>query len=239
MLLYSDMRLWKEEEGHVYDYQNYKFGYGTYAELEEEDILSNMYAKGFLPMSNNNVVEKQFYEARSFRIPLEELKITSENRRVLRKFAQLPKRKVISASEFDFNNNDFQHFCVTYLEKILSLNGKQKLQDMLKTNLITEVVAYTDKTGVQGYVFLVQDATITHFWFSFYALGQAKKSFGVYMMLQEIQAAKELKKQYMYLGTCYGAKGRYKQNFKPFEYWDGNKWIRDEKKLKDLISKEK
>ena len=230
------MKIWKEEGG--YDYKNYKFRYVTYAELEDEDILSDMYAKGFLPMSNNNVVEKQFYEARSFRIPLELLNITSENRRVLRKFIQSTKRKVIPASEFDFNNHQSQRFFITYLEKVLSLNGKQKLQDVIKINLITDVVVYTNETGVQGYVFLVQDETITHFWFSFYALRQLKRSFGVYMMLQEIQAAKELKKQYMYLGTCYGEKGRYKRNFTPFEYWDGNKWVRDEKNLNSLISKE-
>ena len=231
------MKIWREEEDH--NYHNSKFGYRTHAEPEEKDTLSDIYAKGFIPMFKNNTVENQFYEARSFRMPLEELTITSENRRVLRKFIQSPKRTVIPASEFDFNNQEFQHFCVTYFEKILSLNGKQKLQDILKRNLITDVVVYTDETGVQGYVFLIQDATITHGWFSFYAIRQAKSSFGIYIILQEIQAAKELKKQYIYLGAGYGRIGWYKRNFKPFEYWDGNKWTRDKKKLNDLLIKEK
>lgn len=230
------MKTWKEEYAH--DYPHYKFGYTSYAQLEREDTLTDIYHKGFLPMSQNNAREKQFYESRSLRIPLETFTLTSENRRVSRQWTQHPERTLTPVSQFDFADQSFQNFCKIYLNDILHLNGQEKLSDILKTNLITDVVTYTNSGEVQGYVFLIQDTIMTHYWFSFYTPAQIKKSFGVYMMMREIQAAKDSEKQYIYLGTCYGAKGKYKTNFKPFEYWDGTQWIQDEKKLKTLLGKE-
>ena len=230
------MKTWKEEYAH--DYPNYKFGYMSYAQIELRDELADIYSHGFLPISQNDTAEKQFYESRSFRVPLEMFTLTSENRRVLRQYAKYPKRIQTPATQFDFTDKEFQHLCEIYLKDVLQLNAQEKLSNILKTNLITDVVTYISGGEVQGYVFLIQDTVMTHYWFSFYTLTQVKKSFGVYMMTQEIQVAKDSKKQYMYLGTCYGAKGRYKTNFKPFEYWDGTQWMQDEKKLKTLLSKE-
>ena len=220
------------------DYPHYKFGYISYAQLEQGDTLTDIYRNGFLPMSQNNTVKKQFYESRSFRVPLETFTLTSENRRVLRQWTQHPERMLTPISQFDFADQKFQDFCKIYLKDVLHLNGQEKLSNILETNLITDVVTYISSGEVQGYVFLIQDTIMTHYWFSFYALAQIKKSFGVYMMVQEIQAAKDSKKQYIYLGTCYGAKGKYKTNFRPFEYWNGAQWIQDEKKIKTLLSKE-
>ena len=47
--------------------------------------------------------------------------------------------------------------------------------------------------------------------------------------------AKKIGKKYIYLGTCYGEKALYKvRDFKGIEFYDGNKWIKDNKILKDL-----
>lgn len=230
------MKTWKEEYSH--DYSHYKFGYTSYAQLEHGDKLTDIYCKGFLPMSQSNTAEKQFYEARSFRVPLETFAPTSENRRVLRQWTQHPERVLTPASQFDFADQKFQNLCKTYLKNVLHIDEQEKLSNILKANLITDVVTYINDDEIQGYVLLIQDAAMTHYWFSFYTLTQIKKSFGVYMIMREIQAAKDSKKQHIYLGTCYGAKGRYKTNFKPFEYWDGAQWTQGEKKLKALLSKE-
>ena len=46
---------------------------------------------------------------------------------------------------------------------------------------------------------------------------------------------KKLGKKYIYLGTCYGEKALYKvRDFKGIEFYDGNKWMKDNKILKDL-----
>ena len=104
---------------------------------------------------------------------------------------------------------------------MLNIGGGKKLRNILKTELITHVATYTQNGEIAGYVFLIQDAVMSHYWFSFYAPSQAKQPFGIYMILQEIQAAQTLQKQYFYLGTCYGMGGEYKTNFKPFEHHNG------------------
>lgn len=73
-----------------------------------------------------------------------------------------------------------------------------------------------------------------HYWFSFYDMALANKSFGSYLMLDAIERAKESGAAYMYLGTVYGAKALYKANYEPLEFWDGTAWNEDTAKLKEL-----
>ena len=55
------------------------------------------------------------------------------------------------------------------------------------------------------------------------------------MMEHLVHHAKKIGKKYMFLGTCYGEKALYKvRDFKGIEFYDGNKWIKDNKILKDL-----
>ena len=230
------MKMWKEEV--FCDYQRYRFGYAAYAEFEPGDTLSEIYCKGFLPMSHNNQVQKQFYEARGLRIPLKDFALTSENRRVLKLHNQLLQRTVVVATEFDFQDQVFLRFCETYLTEVLHLDGHKKLASVLKTDLITDVVIYSSDGDTVGYVFLVQDEKVAHYWFSFYTPEKIKQSFGIYMMLQEIQTAQKLGREHLYLGTCYGTKGAYKTNFKPYEYWNGTTWTQNEKHLKNLLKQE-
>ncbi len=100
-----------------------------------------------------------------------------------------------------------------------------------------DVVLYSNASSGErkGCVFLVRDETMVHYWFSFYGLDLKKKSFGIWMMLQEIQRAKECGMHYVYLGTCYGKKGRYKMNVNRFEFWNGTCWIQNKKQLQQLL----
>ena len=101
--LYNSMKKWKEEICHKY--QQYIFGYTTYIEFESGDALSEIYCKGFLPMSHNNKAQKQFYEARGLRIPLKDFTLTSENQRILRLQKQPLQRITTTATKFDFQNS--------------------------------------------------------------------------------------------------------------------------------------
>ena len=218
------MKSWKEESS--CDYSRYVFGYSFYAKFEQGDVLSDIYKKGLLPISRADMEEGVFYEARSLRVPLDSFELSSENKRILRKFDSLFSRKVIPVSKFDFCDPTFLRFCEEYLDKVLCLKD-DKLSHILHTQLITDVVIYENSDGIGGYVFLVQDSIMAHYWFSFYAPLIVKQSFGIHMMLQEILAAQEHGREHIYLGTCYGNKGKYKMNFKPFEFWDGTSWVRE------------
>ena len=85
-----------------------------------------------------------------------------------------------------------------------------------------------------AYIIERRDATMHHYWFSFYDIALANKSFGSYLMLDAIERSQALGAHYMYLGTVYGAKALYKANYEPLEFWDGSTWIADMPLLKEL-----
>lgn len=228
------MRIWREELS--FEYASYRFGYHINA-IPEGERTSEMYAGGFLPASNADSAPCQFYMARSLRIPLPLFRFSSENKRVHQKFAL--SRRIVAAADFDFGAPVFRDIALSYMNDVLHLSGKDKLLSVLRSGMSSHVVTYVDAAGApQGYVILVKEGGMTHYWFSFFVADLVKKSFGIWMILQEIMAAKHEGLSYLYLGTCYGQKGRYKLNFTPLEFWDGARWVGDDKALKELIRRE-
>ena len=227
------MKIWREELS--FEYEKYLFGYCTYALPEEGDTLEKLYTTGFLPASKKEAQPRQFYMARSIRIPLKEFEMTSENRRV----EDIFNLKRVPVTDFNFDDTDFRGIALPYMSEVLNIDGEEKLKQVEKADVLTDVVMYTDENDKpQGYVFLIHDGNAVHYWLSFFSIDLVKKSFGIWMMLQEIQQAQKEGKGYIYLGTCYGQKGRYKLNFTPFEFWNGESWIRDIEQLKDLLKSE-
>ena len=181
--------------------------------------------------------------ARSTRIDLSLWSMNSENRRVSKKHSDTSfTRAVYRADEFDTSDPDFRTLCLEYIKEIFNLQHSQpedKLECILSNNQATHIVKYTDDTNTPlAYVLLLQDENMSHFWFSFYDLSLQKSSFGLYLMIQETIRALEANQDFMYLGTAYGAKGRYKCNFDSLEYWNGNSWCTDKAKLKSLLREE-
>ena len=56
------------------------------------------------------------------------------------------------------------------------------------------------------------------------------------MMLKSVIWAKENRKKYIYLGSCYEEKALYKTEFKGVEFFNGFKWSDNIEELKDLIA---
>ena len=189
-------------------------------------------------MSEENQCDGSFYKARSARVVIDDFSFSSENRRVFSKFDNIFDRTEIPIDKFNTKDPDMVHTCAVYLSNVHQLNGEEKLKHIFDTNLLTHVSIYRDSEGIKAYVFLVKDGDMTHYWFSFFGSEMIKKSFGVYLILRELLHAKEEGKKYVYVGTCYKQKGRYKLNFQPIEFWDGNDWNRDTNLLKNKIKEE-
>ena len=230
------MKTWREEL--KVDYNKREFGYASFCKLEKNDSISEIYNKGFLPMSEKDQRDGTFYRARSARVVTDDFLFSSENRRVFSKFDNLFDREEIPIDKFDTKDSNMIHICATYLSDIHKLNGDEKLQHIFDMNLLTDVSIYRDVEGIKAYVFLIKDKDMTHYWFSFFGSEMVKKSFGIYLILKELLCAKEEGKKYMYVGTCYKQKGRYKLNFQPLEFWDGNGWNQDTNLLKNKIKEE-
>lgn len=228
------MRIFQREFGYRYD--SYEFGYSTYAAREEGDAIADIYAAGFLPHSADPSVTDLFYMARSVRVPLADFKETSENRRILKKFEGRFSRAELTKDELSadagFLPCFLAYFAERHGERVMS---EERARGILSAPLPLRGIRYEEGGMLAGYVLEVADGALVHYWYSCYAPGYAGTSFGMWLMLDAARRAREEGRAHIYLGTAYGAKGRYKTNFEPLEFWDGSGWVRDAKLLKELI----
>ncbi len=228
------MKKFSSEFGH--NYRNYAFGYANYCLKEKGDKISDLYASGHLPYSGSPGIKNVFYMARSARVPLKSFSLTSENRRVAKKFDEKFLYKLFKIQDFDIKDKKFISFCTEYFAKRHgpSVMPKERILTILQSGLITHIAAYYKNKKPTAYVFEVSDDLITHFWFSFYNLDYLHQSLGMGLMLNSARMAKERGIEYFYVGTVYGEKALYKTAFKNIEYWGGDAWIHDIKKIKAL-----
>ncbi len=175
------------------------------------------------------------YMARSARVTLETFSPNSENRRILKKFDDTFTRAVMPIKQCS-DDKAFKKFCLDYFagrhgEHIMP---PDRFDTVLDSGFISHVVTYTKEEKVVAYVLIADDHTMSHFWFSFYDLEYVRQSLGLWLMLDCIVAAQKNGKKHFYVGTVYGEKGLYKTNFPNLEFWNGNEWINDATRLREL-----
>src|SRR3989338_5919605 len=203
----------------------------------EQEPLQQLYQLGYLPYSGKKKLNGIFYSARSARVLLPEFELTSENRRIAKKFdGQFIKERVANFVPDEV----FYDFCAAYFAKKHGPKAmpRERLTTILNSGLVTNTTIYRSLSKPVAYVLEVEDGTMSHYWFSFYDLAYAKQSLGLWLMLDCLRDAKELGLEHYYLGTVYGDKAIYKTNFKPLEWWNGNVWSRDVALLKELGRKD-
>lgn len=227
------MRQWKEEFGH--DYRTYRFGYCDFGELEPGDSIEDIYAHGWLPYSADPNQQGVFYRARTVRIVLPEWELSSENRRIVKRFDGVFKKTTCSVTNME-NDVAFKTMFLSYFkerhgETIMPL---ERLEGILHTPLPLFVTIYSEKNTPRAYVLSIEDGALSHFWYSAYDLARIEQSLGMWLMIDTAQNLKTAGKNYLYLGTVYGEKALYKTNFNSLEWWDGNQWHDDISKLKTL-----
>ena len=218
------------------DYKTYTFNYANYCIKEHQQELPEIYAKGFLPYSNNiALAEETYYLARSLRVDLKDFKESSENRRVARKIEALsPSYKVIPIEDFNVDNSDFKSYCVDFAAKRFSEPiSNERLNYILHAKSISHIFQFEIDNKTVGYVICIIEQGCLHYWFAFFDLDQPAFSLGKWMMFSVIKWAYDQKLEHVYLGTCYGEKSLYKvRDFKGLSYFDGNQWVSDIKSLK-------
>lgn len=217
----------------AHDYSSYTFAYALYAQKEPSDTLNDIYQRGFLPYSAMPEKKDICYMARSARVPLHDWQMTSENRRIAKKFDDTFEKERIPFDTFSYTE-EFYTFCLDYFSKRHgpSAMPRARLELILDMGLVSTIVAYKKANEVVAYVFEVESVGMTHYWFSFYDLSLVNQSLGLWLMIDGIRDAKERGVECYYLGTVYGAKALYKTNFEPLEWWNGEQWVQDVKALR-------
>ncbi len=232
------MKIYLQEFAH--NYKKYSFGYTLHALRQENDLVDDLYKKGFLPYTGNTKIKNTYYMARSCRVDLQKFSLSSENRRIQKKILPGTFIKVKHPAEHYINDENFLNFCLDYFTKRhgLGIFSKERLQFILSFSKGINVIEYQNQKGdTMAYVIEAEGQNAAQYWFSFYDLDI--KSFGVWLMLDGITGAKEKDLQHYYLGTVYGEKSLYKTNFNALEYWDGNAWLQNITDLKKLAREDK
>lgn len=202
--------------------------------LREGEPLDEIYAQGYLPYSGAKDSKDIFYSGRSARVVLPTFELTSENRRIAKRFDDVFEKVRIPFVEF-IPNEHFWTLSLTYFTQKHGENAmpKARIEALFAAGIITTVVTYQKGNEIVGYVLEVEEGAMGHFWYSFYDIEYAKQSLGMWLMLDCIRSAKERRLTHYYLGTVYGEKALYKTNFEPLEWWDGSRWNNDIKLLKE------
>ena len=203
----------------------------------EQEPPEQLYALGYLPYSGTKNLYDVFYSARSARVPLPEFELTSENRRIAKKFDGHFTKEHIARFVPD---EAFYDFCTAYFAQKHGERAmpRERLEFIFNMHLIQKTTIYRSLSRPVAYVLEVEDGTMSHYWFSFYDLVYAKQSLGLWLILDALRDAKARGLLYYYLGTVYGDKALYKTNFKPLQWWDGGGWSRDIALLKELGRKD-
>lgn len=225
------MKLFSSELAH--NYETYSFGYTNYAECEAADSLTMIYHSGYLPYSGSRTVRDIFYMARSARVSLTDFALSSENRRIAKKFAGVFTKRRIAKKDFNADEA-FYTFCLNYFAtQHGAVMPRERLVHIMECGLITHIIEYQIGEKIAAYVLEVESEEMAHYWFSFYALEYTKQSLGLWLMQDALTDAKERGLLHYYLGTVYGEKALYKTNFEPLQWWNGAEWIADVQALKE------
>jgi len=224
------MKFFSGELGH--NYSTLTFGYCNYGVLEPGDKLSEMYERGYLPYSGSPESKGIFYMARSGRISLPNFDLNSECRRVAKKFDGQFTRQTTALPDFSITE-EFVAFWLDYFARAHgpTVMPRERLMHILNFGIVTHVGTYKDAGGkVAGYTLEVADEVMAHDWYQSYAAELDKTSFGVWLLIDIAREAKVRGAGYYYPGTIY-SENAYKTNLSAFEFWNGEKWVQDEKQL--------
>ena len=218
----------------VHSYGTYTFGYGVYAQLEKGDTLSAVYDQGFLPYSGSKEVIDTLYMARSARVHLPEFDLSSENRRILKRFDGMFEKRPLSATDFA-QNEALLEFALAYFANRHDAHvmPKERLMLILRHAVRPFGFQYERDGKVAAITLLDGDASMRHFWYSFYDISLVQQSLGMWLMLDAARDAKDAGCSHFYLGTVYGEKALYKTNFPALSWWDGTVWRNDLALLKE------
>jgi arginyl-tRNA--protein-N-Asp/Glu arginylyltransferase len=220
------------------DYEHYIFPYAVWAFPETGETPADLFEAGFLPSSREL---DRFYLARHIRVRLKDFSASSENRRVLRKCAEVSWR-LVPQEEFRLTE-ERRAFCKSYADARFGAEvmTEARLETLFVSPVATHVLVFED-AGAQrelGYVVLyLESPRVAFYYYSFYDLAYFDRSLGLCIMTSAVQLFASEKFDYLYLGTCYSERALYKTQFSGFEFFNGFQWSDDVKELKYLIGRQ-
>jgi arginyl-tRNA--protein-N-Asp/Glu arginylyltransferase len=224
---------------HKSDYDHYIFPYAVWAMPEADETAADLFNAGFLPSSRNL---DRFYLCRHVRVPLNPFKPSSENRRILRKGADIDV-KLVPRDKFEYTP-ERRTFFKTYADikfgkDIMSF---ERLDLLFNSPIISHLLVFTDsKTAAEiGVATLyLEGRDLAYYYYAFYDLNYYSRNLGMFMMTSAVALFADRACRNLYLGTCYSQNALYKTQFAGAEFFNGFHWSGDLKELKFVLGRDK
>lgn len=217
------------------DYSNYQFRYAVWAVPDPGDRPAQLYEHGFLRSPGE---PPRYYLCRSVRVELAKFRASSENRRILRKGAELTLN--IYPREDYLPSPAVKEMCLRCASERFGegVIGEARFAKLLASGQTSHVLEYRLGERVVGLVTALFDAPeMAHYHFAFYDLDAGVPSMGMYMMTRAIVEFAERRFRYAYLGTCYSKNALYKTQFEGVEFHSGVRWSAELEELKYLLER--
>lgn len=205
-----------------------------------ENNVSALYNAGFV---FTRIGKGVMHQTRSVRIDLSKFELTSENRRILKKMEgimlEVDERLPIETYKWQIAKMGKDFYDKKFGPGIMStIKIKEMLTDHTKSNFTNLYIYQRGAVGL-GYAIVYDNSVFVHYSYPFYDLNKSPTNMGLGMMTKAIEYAKNLKLKYVYLGSLQRPGDTYKLQFKGLEWFDGEKWSTDEKKVREILAKVK
>jgi len=221
------------------DYEHYQFPYAIWAVPEAGETPADIFNAGFLPSSRQL---DRFYLCRQVRVNLAKFKVSSENRRILRKGESI-KCQLVPRSQYHYTTERRQFF-KTYADikfgKDVMTN--ERLDGLFGSPIVSHLLVFADeKTEAEVGVatLYVEGKELAYYYYAFYDLNYYARNLGMFMMTSAVTLFGQRGFRHLYLGTCYSRNALYKTQFAGAEFFNGVHWSSDLNELKFIIQHDK
>ena len=220
------------------DYENYQFPYAVWAIPETGETPADIFNAGFLPSSRDL---DRFYLCRQVRVNLAKFKPSSENRRILRKGANI-RVELVLREKFDYTP-ERRAFFKTYADIKFGKDvmSYERLDALFAAPIISHLLVFTDtETGKEiGVATLyLEGKALAFYYYAFYDLNYYARNLGMFMMTSAVALFAEHGKKHLYLGTCYSDAALYKTQFAGADFFNGFRWSANLKELKFILHRD-
>ena len=221
------------------DYEHYQFPYAIWALPEANETPADIFAAGFLPSSRNL---DRFYLCRQVRVSLGRFKLSSENRRILRKGTGI-EVKLVPRDKFDYTAERRQFF-KTYADIKFGKDVMtfERLDSLFGSPMISHLLVFIDSQSgreVGVATLYIEGKELAYYYYAFYDLNYYSRNLGMFMMTSAVSLFAERSLKHLYLGTCYSQTALYKTQFAGAEFFTGFRWSNNLDELKFIIKRDK
>ncbi len=222
---------------HQPDYAHYIFPYAIWAIREPGEPAAAVFERGFLPSTRDL---SRFYMCRQVRVALRRFKLSSENRRILRKGKGISYR-LLPRAEFDYTPA-WRGFCKTYADIRFGKDvmTEDRLDSLFHGQIVSHVLLFTDEVAGKDVglaTLYLEEPVLAFYYYAFYDLNYYPRNLGMFMMTSAVQFFAQQQFSYIYLGSCYSRNALYKTQFTGVEFWTGFRWSANLEELKYMLQR--